>query len=69
MQVRGYIFLVKEVCSLYPILKGNFDGGGGDAINFEPVAYEKVFFLVSLQRFGEAVLRRSFLQSFDELMV
>lgn len=61
-----YIFLVKEVCSFYRILKRSFDddvydggdGGGSDANHFKPLAYEMAFCLDLLQRLREAVHRR-----------
>ena len=48
MQAYGGIFLVKKVYSIYQIFKGSCDeedgGGGGD--NFEPLAYEMIFFII-----------------------
>lgn len=50
MQAYGGIFLVKKVYSIYQIFKGSCDeedgGGGGGGDNFEPLAYEMIFFII-----------------------
>lgn len=57
------IFLVREVCHFYQILKGSFDdddygGGGNDACNGESLVYKMIVCLDLLQRTREAVHRR-----------
>lgn len=61
MQVCECIFLVREVCRFYQILKGSFDDGDygdSDVCNGESLASEMVVCLDLLQRVGEAVHRR-----------